>query len=72
MCHVAIFNIRNQWQDPEILIFAMRISYEKIGHMMEALMQKFRPDAYAHLKDIDEKQVSAKLELIVGSSPRGS
>ena len=28
--HVAIFNIRSQWQDPEILIIVFRVKHENI------------------------------------------
>ena len=63
--HVAIFNIRNQQQDHEILNFCVRVYYEKLGHMLKALVLKFRPDLSARLKDVAEKQVPAKLKTIV-------
>ena len=65
LCHVTFFNIRSQWQDPEILIFVIRIYYEKLGRMLKALVPKFRPDISARLKDIAEKQVPTRLKPIV-------
>ena len=38
-----IFNIRRQWQDPEMFLF-IRGCYEKLGRMLEPLVPKFRPD----------------------------
>ena len=34
--------------------------------MLKPLVPKFRPDLSAHIKDIAEKQVPAKLKPIVG------
>ena len=65
MRHVAIFNIRNQQQDHEILNFCVRVYYKKLGHMLKALVLKFRPDLSTRLKDVAEKQVPAKLKTIV-------
>ena len=65
MHHVATFNIRSKWQDHEILIFAIRVHYGKLGHILKPLVPKFRPDLLARLRGIAEKQVPAKLKPIV-------
>ena len=44
----------------KFLIFVIRVYDEKLGHMLKPLMSKFRHDLSARLKDIAEKQVSAK------------
>ena len=44
---------------------AIRVYYQKIGHMLKPLMPKFRSDPSARLKDIAEKQVPAKVMPIV-------
>ena len=67
MHHVATFNVSSQWQDPEILIFVTRVYDEKLGHILERLVAKYRPDPYARLRDIAEKQVPANLKPIVDS-----
>ena len=46
--------------------FVIRVYDEKLGHMLKPLVSKFRPDLSARLKDIAEKQVSAKPQPIVG------
>ena len=60
-----MLNITSQWQDPEILIFVIRVYYEKLGHMLKPLVPKFRSDLSVRLRDITEKQVPAKLKPIV-------
>ena len=62
--HVAIFNIRSPWQDPDILLlfFVVRVYHEKLGRMPKSLVPKFRPHLSARLKDIAGKQVPAKLK----------
>ena len=40
----SMLNITSQWQDPEILIFTISVYYEKLGHMLEPLVPKFRSD----------------------------
>ena len=37
--------------------FAIRVYYEKWGHLLKPFVPKFRPDLSARLKDIAEKQV---------------
>ena len=44
-------------------------TYEKLRHMLKPVVPWFRPDPSAHLKDIAEKQVPAKLKPIVGQLP---
>ena len=44
----------------------MRAYYQKLGCMLRPLVPKIRPDLYARLKNIAEKQVPAKLKRIVG------
>ena len=66
MRHVAIFNIRGQWQDPENFDFC-RVYYEKLGHTLKPLVPKFRLDPFSRLRDIAEKQVPAKLKPIVNA-----
>ena len=43
----------------------MRINDEKLGHILESLVAKYRPDLFAHLKDIAAKQVPANLKPMV-------
>ena len=38
---------------------------EKIGHILDPLVAKYRPDLFARLRDIGEKQVPANLKPIV-------
>ena len=64
--HVAIFNIRSQWQDHEILILVIRMYYLKLDHILKSLVLKFRSDLFARLRSIAEKRVPAKLKPIVG------
>ena len=64
MHNFAIFNIRRKWQDPEILI-VIRVYNEKLGHILEPLVAKYRPDLFARFRDIAEKQVPANLKPIV-------
>ena len=45
--------------------FVIRIYYEKLGHMLKPTVPKFRPNSFAHLKEIAKKQVPVKLKLIV-------
>ena len=45
--------------------FAIRVYYEKLGLILKPLVPNFRPDLFAHLRDIAEKQVSANLKPIV-------
>ena len=45
--------------------FVIRIYYEKLGHMLKPTVPKFRPNSFAHLKEITKKQVPVKLKLIV-------
>ena len=47
--------------------FVIRVYYEKLGHMVKPLAPNFRSDLSVRLRDIAEKQVSAKLKPIVGS-----
>ena len=50
--------------------FIIRVYDEKLGHMLKPLVSKFRHDLSARLKDIAEKQVSAKPKHIVGITSR--
>ena len=50
----------------KFLFFVIRVCYEKIGHMLKPLVPKIRPDLFARLKYIAEKQVPAKLKPKVG------
>ena len=49
-------------------IFCLRVYYEKLCHMLQLLVPKFRPDLFDRLRDITEKkkQVPVKLKPIVG------
>ena len=60
-----MLNITSQWQDPETVIFVIRVYYEKLGHMLKPIVPKFRSDLSVHFKDIAEKQVPAELKPIV-------
>ena len=62
----SMLNITSQWQDPEILIFVIRVYYEKLGHMLKPLVPKFLFDPSFRSRHIAEKQVPAKLKPIVG------
>ena len=46
--------------------FVIRIYHEILRHMLKPTVPKFRPNQFAHLKEIDEKQVSVKLKPRVG------
>ena len=46
--------------------FVIRVYDEKLGHILEPLVAKYRPNLFARLRDIDEKQVPANLKPIVG------
>ena len=35
--------------------FVIRIYYEKLGHMLKPTVPKFRPNSFAHLKEIAKK-----------------
>ena len=64
--HVAIFSIRSQRQDPEILfLFIIGVYYDKLGHILKTLVPKFRPCLFARFRYIADKQVHAKLKPIV-------
>ena len=67
MRHVAIFNVRSQWEDPEslLLFFVLRVYYEKLGHILKPIVPTFRPNLFARLGNIAEKQVPANLKPIV-------
>ena len=54
----------------KFLIFAIRVYYEKIGHILKSLMPKFRSGISVRLRDIAEKQVPVKLKTIVDESHR--
>ena len=61
----SMLNITSQWQDTEILIFCyIRVYYKKLGHMLKPLAPKFHSDLSVCLRDIAEKEVSAKLKPI--------
>ena len=60
-----MLNITSQWQDPEILIFVLRVYYEKLRHMLKLIVPKFHSDLSISLRDIAEKQVPVKLKPIV-------
>ena len=64
----SMLNITSQGQDPEILIFAIRVYYEILGHMLSPPMTKFRSDLSVRLRDIAENKVPAELKPIVGYS----
>ena len=57
-------NITSRWQDPDF--FVIRVYYEKLGHILNPLVPKFRSDLSVRLTDIAEKQIPAKLKPIVG------
>ena len=48
----------------------MRVYYEKLGHMLNPLVPKFRSDPSVRLRDIAEKQVAANRSTIVKSDVR--
>ena len=50
---------------PDILIFVIRVYYEKLGHILKPLVPKFRPGLLSRLRDIAEKQIPVKLKPIV-------
>ena len=60
----TMLNITSQWQDPEFLVFVIRVYCKKIGLMLKPPVPKFRPDLSARLEDITEKHVPAKLKPI--------
>ena len=61
----SLFNITRQWQDNEILIFCYKsVSRKKIGHMLKPLAPRFRSEQPVRLRDIVEKQVPARLEVL--------
>ena len=49
------------------MIFAIRVYYVKLGHKLKTFVPKFRPDVFARLRDMAEKQVPANLKLIAGA-----
>ena len=42
--------------------FVIRVYDEKLGHVLEPLVAKYRPDLFACLRDIAKKQVPANLK----------
>ena len=60
-----MLNMTSQRQDPDILIFCYKSILRKIGRMLKLLLPKFRPDIPVGLRNIADKQVSAKLKPIV-------
>ena len=70
-----MLSITNQWQDPEILLLLFfcyeSILQQKLGHMLKALVPKFRSDLTVRLKDIVKKQVPANLKPIAGTEQTG-
>ena len=63
----SVLSITSQWQDTEILFFfAIRVYYEKLGHVLKPPLPKFRSDLFVRLRDIAEKQVPANLKPIIG------
>ena len=44
--------------------FVIKVHYEKLGHMLKPLVPKFYSDLYIRLRDIADKQASAKLKPI--------
>ena len=49
-------------------LFVTRAYYEKLGHMLNTLAPRLRPDLSASLKDVAEKQVPTKPKPIAGGS----
>ena len=47
--------------------FVIRVYGEKLSHILEPLVAKYRPDLFARLRDIAERQVPANLKPIVGA-----
>ena len=62
----SMLSITSQRKDPEIFIFAISVHYEKLVHVLKPLVPMFRSDTSVRLRDIAERQVPAKLKLIVG------
>ena len=60
-----MLNITSQWHDHEILIFVIRVYYEKFGHMLKPLLLKFCSDLSIRLRDITDTLVPAKLKSLV-------
>ena len=60
----SILNITSQCQDPEILFFCYKSVIRKFRSHAETPVSKFRSDISVRLRDISEKQVSAKLKPI--------
>ena len=48
------------------MLFFIRVYYGKLGYTLKSLVPKYRPDSFARLKDIAEKQIPAKLKPVVG------
>ena len=48
-----------------IMIFAVRVYYEKLGHRLEPLVPNFYPEPSGNSKHIAEKQAPEKLKSIV-------
>ena len=46
----SMLNITSQWQDPEILIFVIRVYYEKLGRMLKPFVPKFRSGHFNALR----------------------
>ena len=67
----SIPNITSQCQDRQILIFVVRVYYEKLGLMLKPLVSKLRSDLSVRLRAIAEKQVPAKLKPVVGTEQTG-
>ena len=55
MHHVATFNIRSHGKTLKFIFFVIRVYDEKLGHILEPLVAKYRPDVFAPLRDIAEK-----------------
>ena len=52
-----MLNITSQWQNPEVLIFVLKVYYEKFGRLLKPLFPKFRSDLPVRLRDIAGKEV---------------
>ena len=66
IAHVAFSNMRSQRRYTEIFSFFVLIVNEKIlGRMLKPAVSNFHPDLSAHLTDIAEKRVPAKLKPMV-------
>ena len=51
--------------------FVIKVCYEKLGRILKLLVPKYRPDLSARLKDMAEKQVTARVKPIVISPTLG-